>query len=213
MRGVIFILLLMSAMSSWAVLHIEMTVNPKYQDNLNGFINLHKTLTRQEKNMVISVGAAKVEMTGMRDKGSSYSSHEQLLEKKLKDNSHYLILGVELAATIAEVAICANEYVDFTQYMSQRIKVMPDAVLIWTRTSDFITKEIEHAKKLMASLEAKALLGSRSTSAEKAKLIWTLKETVDKMRASIRRGRTLGGLYLNQRFEQLSVDDGFKKDF
>lgn len=207
MRCVIFIILLMSTISSWAALHVEMTVSPKYQDNLTGFINLHKALTRQEKTMIVSVGAAKVEMGGIKEIGGWYSDHEQLLEKRLKDNSHYLILGVELATIIAEVAICANEYVDFTQYMSQRVMVMPDAMPIWTRTSNYITKEIEHAKKLLASLEAGALLSTRSTSAEKAKLMWNLKETVDKMRACIRRGRALSGLYLNTSYETLSADD------
>lgn len=52
------------ALASKAGVNIDMTIGPKYQDNLEAFIKLHKNLTEQERNMNVSLGAAAVEMEG-----------------------------------------------------------------------------------------------------------------------------------------------------
>lgn len=176
---------------------INMDISPRYQDNLEAFISLHKAMTKQEGLMNTTLGAATAEMNGVKGQGSNYASHEKMLEKRLNDKSHYLAIAVELATTIAEVSLCANEYIDFTQYMVERVKEMPEAMPIWEATSAYVSKETAHAAKLVASLSVEALVMARSTSSEKAKLMWTLRSTVSRMRASIRRGRSLAGLYLN----------------
>lgn len=127
----------------------------------------------------------------MKGNGSNYSSHEQLLEKRLNDPLHYVQLGVQLGNIIAQVAYCAKEYADFTEWMTKRVKEMPDVIVIWTNTSNFVTREIVHASKLAAMLSTGLLLASRSTSAEKARLMWSLRLCVEKMRNGIRQATLL----------------------
>lgn len=176
--------------------NFEMTISPKYQDNLEAFMKLHKQLTVQERSVAASLGVGMIQMDSIKGLGSSYSSHEQLLEKRLNDPLHYVQLGTQLGNIITQVVICANEYVKFTELMGARVKEMPDVVLIWANTSNYVAKEINHASKLAEGLAISALIASRSTSSEKSKAMWALRASIERIRAVIRRSWTVCSCYI-----------------
>ena len=176
--------------------NFDMTIAPKYQDNLEAFMTLHKQLTVQERSVAASLGVGMLEMDSVRKIGSYYSSHEQLLEKRLNDPLHYVQLGLQLGNIIAQVLTCANEYVRFTEFIGSRVKQMPDVALIWANTSHYIADEINHATKLAESLSLSALIASRSTSAEKTQAMWALRASIEKMRSIIRRSWTVSSCYI-----------------
>lgn len=223
-KYVLIITVLLTGLSAFAQIpiNIDHTIDPKYRgwniiinkvaygvgyDCLDAFIDLHKQLTKEEGAMVAEVEVAKVEMDGIEKNGSSYSSHEQLWEKRLKDGQHYFQLATLIAGVAVDVVNCTSAYKSYTKAMEEKMKECPEAGLLWANTLQRIKRDIDHANGLAAGLIAGSLL-SRSTSAEKYKLLNEIKSIILNIRSIISSGeRNVAAVGLKVNFEaKPSVD-------
>lgn len=178
-------------------LAIRFDVNPRFQDNLKAFKELHEMLKKKEDEVVGLLSLSTVEMDGIEHKGSAYSDYEQFLEKRLNDKRHYIQLGLILVNTIKSASKCVDEFKNYAAFMKWYVVENEGAMLVWLLTNEYIGKELTHIAKLTTSLGLENLISARSTIEEKEALMFQLKKSIEDIQNIITSGRRMAiyGMY------------------
>ena len=149
---------------------------------IEALIDQHKECmgAEDESNRQIAANAAIKDM--VKDVAQKYDDVKSILDKKSNDALSYLALAAEMSRCVTNTVRLTKEYSEFTSYAAAHAKGKPLVAWYIFEANYKVSKEIKNIRKLYLAVAASETQFFRATNKERMNIIWTLDQSIMKMR-------------------------------
>jgi hypothetical protein len=180
-------ILVLYSMILVGIMEVSAFEYPKDMPTFEALMGLHKKVKANEDEAMANVAASYGEQTTISKITEKYNEYRTTLDTKLNNAYSYIILAGAISTTARGLYDLAEEYKDFTVNTYKYVKKKPFLLWYYGNANNEIAREVKHCYKLYAIFAASGVNVWRATMSEKLELIFTLHDTVSKMRQIIYR--------------------------
>ena len=180
MRKVLFILAIMVGV---AHPHTGRAgILPHDLPTIEALIDQHKQNMRAEdaSNQQLAANASIKAM--VKDVAKKYDEVKSTLDKKSGDALAYLSLAAEMSRCVTNTVKLTKEYSEFTSFASHHVSSKPMVAWYTLEANNKVYKEIKNIRKMYVAVAATGTNFFRATNKERMNIIWTLNESITRMR-------------------------------
>lgn len=149
---------------------------------IEALIDQHKECmgAEDESNRQIAANAAIKDM--VKDVAKKYDEVKTTLDKKSNDVLAYLALASEMSRCVTNTVRLTKEYSEFTSFAVAHATSKPMVAWYTLEANNKVYKEIKNIRKMYLAVAATGTNFFRATNKERMNIIWTLNESIMRMR-------------------------------
>ena len=149
---------------------------------IEALIDQHKECMSAEdaSNKQLAANAAIKDM--VKDVAKKYDEVKTTLDKKSGDALAYLSLAAEMSRCVTNTVRLTKEYSEFTSFAAAHAKSKPMIAWYTLEANNKVYKEIKSIRKMYLAVAATGTNFFRATNKERMNIIWTLNESIVRMR-------------------------------
>lgn len=165
-------------------------VLPHDLPTIEALIAQHKECMKAEdaSNRQLAANAAIKDM--VKDVAKKYDEVKTTLDKKSGDALAYLALASEMSRCVTNTVRLTKEYAEFTQFAVSHAKSKPMIAWYTLEANNEVYKELKNIRKMYMAVTATGTNFFRATNKERMNIIWTLDQSIMKMREVIQQAYT-----------------------
>ena len=133
-----------------------------------------------ESNEQLAANAAIKDM--VKDVSKKYDDVKTILDKKSNDALAYLALAAEMSRCVTNTVRLTKEYTEFSQFAAAHAGSKPMIAWYTLEANNKVYKELKAIKKQYLAVAATGTNIFRATNKERMNIIWTLNESIMRMR-------------------------------
>ena len=130
----------------------------------------------------------------VKDVAQKYDDVKTILDKKSNDALSYLALAAEMSRCVTNTVRLTKEYSEFTRFAAAHAQGKPLVAWYAFEANYKVSKEIKNIRKLYLAVAASETQFFRATNKERMNIIWTLDQSIMKMRDIIQQAYVWCGL-------------------
>ena len=177
---------------------------PKDMPTFEALMALHKQLKGDEDEAMTNIAVSLGEQTLVSKGAKAFNNVRTTLNTKLSNVHSYVILAAAISSTATGLYKVSQDYKDLTVNTYKKVLDKPFVAWYYTEANTAIAREIKHCEKLYAAMAASGLNVMKASMDEKLNLVFTLKNSIDRIQAII---------YNANLFCSLITDGGWKPDY
>ena len=149
---------------------------------IEALIDQHKECMSAEdaSNRQLAAKAAIKDM--VKDVAQKYDDVKSILDKKSNDAMSYLALAAEMSRCVTNTVRLTKEYSEFTRFAAAHASSKPMVAWYTLEANNKVYKEIKNIRKMYLAVAATGTNFFRATNKERMNIIWTLNESIIRMR-------------------------------
>ena len=149
---------------------------------IEALIDQHKECMSAEdaSNRQLAANAAIKDM--VKDVAKKYDEVKSTLDKKSGDALAYLSLAAEMSRCVTNTVRLTKEYSEFTRFAAAHASSKPMVAWYTLEANNKVYKEIKNIRKMYLAVAATGTNFFRATNKERMNIIWTLNESIIRMR-------------------------------
>jgi len=149
---------------------------------IEALIDQHKQNMRAEdaSNQQLAANASIKAM--VKDVAKKYDEVKSTLDKKSGDALAYLSLAAEMSRCVTNTVRLTKEYSEFTSFAAHHASSKPMLAWYTLEANNKVYKEIKNIRKMYLAVAASETKFFRATNKERMNIIWTLNESITRMR-------------------------------
>ena len=149
---------------------------------IEALIDQHKECMSAEdaSNKQLAANAAIKDM--VKDVAKKYDEVKSTLDKKSGDVLAYLSLAAEMSRCVTNTVRLTKEYSEFTRFAAAHAKSKPMVAWYTLEANNKVYKELKNIRKMYLAVAATGTNFFRATNKERMNIIWTLNESIVRMR-------------------------------
>ena len=157
-------------------------VVPHDMPTIEALIDQHKQNMRAEdaSNQQLAANASIKAM--VKDVAKKYDEVKSTLDKKSGDALAYLALAGEMSRCVTNTVRLTKEYSEFSSFAVKHAKSNPMIAWYTLEANNKVYKEIKNIRKMYLAVAASETNFFRATNKERMNIIWTLNESITRMR-------------------------------
>ena len=133
-----------------------------------------------ESNEQLAANAAIKDM--VKEVATQYDEVKTILDKKSNDALAYLALAAEMSRCVTNTVRLTKEYTEFSQFAAAHAGSKPMIAWYTLEANNKVYKELKAIKKQYLAVAATGTNIFRATNKERMNIIWTLNESIMRMR-------------------------------
>ena len=133
-----------------------------------------------ESNEQLAANAAIKDM--VKDVSKKYDDVKTILDKKSNDALAYLALAAEMSRCVTNTVRLTKEYTEFSQFAAAHAGSKPMIAWYTLEANNKVYKELKAIRKQYLAVAATGTNIFRATNKERMNIIWTLNESIMRMR-------------------------------
>lgn len=133
-----------------------------------------------ESNEQLAANAAIKDM--VKDVSKKYDDVKTILDKKSNDALTYLALAAEMSRCVTNTVRLTKEYTEFSQFAAAHAGSKPMIAWYTLEANNKVYKELKAIRKQYLAVAATGTNFFRATNKERMNIIWTLNESIMRMR-------------------------------
>lgn len=133
-----------------------------------------------ESNEQLAANAAIKDM--VKDVSKKYDDVKTILDKKSNDALAYLALAAEMSRCVTNTVRLTKEYTEFSQFAAAHAGSKPMIAWYTLEANNKVYKELKAIKKQYLAVAATGTNIFHATNKERMNIIWTLNESIMRMR-------------------------------
>ena len=118
----------------------------------------------------------------VKDVAKKYDEVKSTLDKKSGDALAYLSLAAEMSRCVTNTVRLTKEYSEFTQFAATHASSKPMVAWYTLEANNKVYKELKNIRKMYLAVAATGTNFFRATNKERMNIIWTLNESIIRMR-------------------------------
>ena len=118
----------------------------------------------------------------VKDVSKKYDDVKTILDKKSNDALAYLALAAEMSRCVTNTVRLTKEYTEFSQFAAAHAGSKPMIAWYTLEANNKVYKELKAIKKQYLAVAATGTNIFRATNKERMNIIWTLNESIMRMR-------------------------------
>ena len=145
-------------------------------------IDQHKQNMRaeDESNRQLAANATIKDM--VKDVSKKYDEVKTILDKKSNDALAYLALATEMSRCVTNTVRLTREYQEFTSFAARHATSKPMVAWYTLEANNKVYKELKSIRKMYLAVAATSTNIFRATNKERMNIIWTLDQSIMRMR-------------------------------
>ena len=149
---------------------------------IEALIDQHKECMSAEdaSNKQLAANAAIKDM--VKDVAKKYDEVKSTLDKKSGDALAYLSLAAEMSRCVTNTVRLTKEYSEFTRFAAAHAGSKPMVAWYTLEANNKVYKELKNIRKMYLAVAATGTNFFRATNKERMNIIWTLNESIVRMR-------------------------------
>ena len=155
---------------------------PNDLPTIEALIDQHKECmsAEDESNRQLAANASIKAM--VKDVAQKYDDVKTILDKKSNDALSYLALAAEMSRCVTNTIRLTNEYTEFSRFAAAHTGDKPMIAWYTFEANYKVYKEIKNIRKMYLAVAASETQFFRATNKERMNIIWTLDQSIMKMR-------------------------------
>jgi len=155
---------------------------PHDMPTIEALIDQHKQNMRaeDESNRQLAANASIKAM--VKDVSKKYDEVKTILDKKSNDALAYLALATEMSRCVTNTVRLAKEYQEFTSFAARHATSKPMVAWYTLEANNKVYKELKSIRKMYLAVAATSTNIFRATNKERMNIIWTLDQSIMRMR-------------------------------
>ena len=155
---------------------------PHDMPTIEALIDQHKQNMRaeDESNKQLAANASIKDM--VKDVSKKYDEVKTILDKKSNDALAYLALATEMSRCVTNTVRLAKEYQEFTSFAARHATSKPMVAWYTLEANNKVYKELKSIRKMYLAVAATSTNFFRATNKERMNIIWTLDQSIMRMR-------------------------------
>ena len=155
---------------------------PHDMPTIEALIEQHKQGidAENESNEQLAANAAVKDM--VKDVSKKYDDVKTILDKKSNDALAYLALAAEMSRCVTNTVRLTKEYTEFSQFAAAHAGSKPMIAWYTLEANNKVYKELKAIRKQYLAVAATGTNIFRATNKERMNIIWTLNESIMRMR-------------------------------
>lgn len=158
---------------------------PNDMPTFEALMALHKAVKKDEDQAVTRLATSYGEQSMVTKGAQKFNDVRTTLDTKLSNAHSYVVLAAAVSSTAASLTLLVQEYKNFTTNTVKWIDKKPFVAWYYADANVAISREINHAYKLYASVAASGINLMKASMDEKLNLVFTLKDTIERARRII----------------------------
>ena len=118
----------------------------------------------------------------VKEASKKYDEVKSILDKKSNDALSYLALAAEMSRCVTTTIRLTNEYTEFSRFAAAHTGDKPMIAWYTFEANYKVYKEIKNIRKMYLAVAASETQFFRATNKERMNIIWTLDQSIMKMR-------------------------------
>ena len=149
---------------------------------IEALIDQHKQNMRaeDESNRQLAANASIKAM--VKDVSKKYDEVKTILDKKSNDALAYLALATEMSRCVTNTVRLTKEYQEFTSFAARHATSKPMVAWYTLEANNKVYKELKSIRKMYLAVAATSTNFFRATNKERMNIIWTLDQSIMRMR-------------------------------
>lgn len=149
---------------------------------IEALIDQHKECmgAEDESNRQLAANASIKAM--VKEVSKKYDEVKSILDKKSNDALSYLALAAEMSRCVTNTVRLTNEYSEFSRFAAAHTGDKPMIAWYTFEANYKVYKEIRNIRKMYLAVAASETQFFRATNKERMNIIWTLDQSIMKMR-------------------------------
>ena len=155
---------------------------PHDMPTIEALIDQHKQNMRaeDESNRQLATNASIKAM--VKDVSKKYDEVKTILDKKSNDALAYLALATEMSRCVTNTVRLTREYQEFTSFAARHATSKPMVAWYTLEANNKVYKELKSIRKMYLAVAATSTNIFRATNKERMNIIWTLDQSIMRMR-------------------------------
>ena len=155
---------------------------PHDMPTIEALIDQHKQNMRaeDESNRQLAANASIKAM--VKDVSKKYDEVKTILDKKSNDALAYLALATEMSRCVTNTVRLTKEYQEFTSFAARHATSKPMVAWYTLEANNKVYKELKSIRKMYLAVAATSTNFFRATNKERMNIIWTLDQSIMRMR-------------------------------
>lgn len=155
---------------------------PHDMPTIEALIDQHKQNMRaeDESNRQLAANASIKAM--VKDVSKKYDEVKTILDKKSNDALAYLALATEMSRCVTNTVRLTREYQEFTSFAARHATSKPMVAWYTLEANNKVYKELKSIRKMYLAVAATSTNIFRATNKERMNIIWTLDQSIMRMR-------------------------------
>ena len=155
---------------------------PHDMPTIEALIDQHKQNMRaeDESNRQLAANASIKAM--VKDVSKKYDEVKTILDKKSNDALAYLALATEMSRCVTNTVRLTREYQEFTSFAARHATSKPMVAWYTLEANNKVYKELKSIRKMYLAVAATSTNFFRATNKERMNIIWTLDQSIMRMR-------------------------------
>lgn len=163
----------------------ELFALPKDLPTAEALMDLHKTIKKDEDAALTRIATSFGEQSIVTKGAIKFNEVRSTLDSKLNNAYSYLVLASAISGTSISLYKLINEYSDFTTHTFRNVQKKPFVAWYYADANVAIAREVNHIRKLYLSMAASGINLMKASMDEKLDLIFTLKNSIEKVRSLV----------------------------
>lgn len=159
---------------------------PKDPATLEALMALHKSIKSDEDVAKEKIIASFGEQSAITKGATKFLDARTWINMRLKDANSYVTLAAVLSSTAKGLYDLTQEYSTFISKTAQEARKKPFVLFYFAQANKRVYKEVEHVKKLYASMAISNLNLMYATMQQKFNILMTIKASITEIRGIIR---------------------------
>ena len=155
---------------------------PNDQPTIEALIDQHKRCMSAEDQSNQQLAANATIKAMVKDVAKKYDDVKSTLDKKSGDALAYLSLAAEMSRCVTNTVKLTKEYSEFTQFATNHVGSDPMIAWYTLEANNKVYKELKNIRKMYLAVAASETNFFRATNKERMNIIWTLNESIVRMR-------------------------------
>jgi len=149
---------------------------------IEALIDQHKQnmSAEDESNKQLAANATIKDM--VKDVSKKYDDVKTILDKKSNDALAYLALATEMSRCVTNTVRLTKEYQEFTSFAARHATSKPMVAWYTLEANNKVYKELKSIRKMYLAVAASSTNFFRATNKERMNIIWTLDQSIMRMR-------------------------------
>ena len=167
---------------SLIVLPAHAGILPHDLPTIEALIDQHKECmsAEDESNRQLAANASIKAM--VKEVSKKYDEVKSILDKKSNDALSYFALATEMSRCVTNTIRLTNEYTEFSRFAAAHTGDKPMIAWYTFEANYKVYKEIKNIRKMYLAVAASETQFFRATNKERMNIIWTLDQSIMKMR-------------------------------
>ena len=136
--------------------------------------------SEDESNRQLAANATIKDM--VKDVSKKYDEVKTILDKKSNDALAYLALATEMSRCVTNTVRLTREYQEFTSFAARHATSKPMVAWYTLEANNKVYKELKSIRKMYLAVAATSTNIFRATNKERMNIIWTLDQSIMRMR-------------------------------